>query len=129
MKIIKQRERITNVQYWLDYKWKDDPNAGFAFDCDEKGNLLKETSKENYEKCNNGTYNVIFNGIVKHANTYTESAIGLCNVCNNKVYLDGFTNTCEICNTDYNMSGQQLACREQWGEETGEYLSDILRIK
>lgn len=29
------------------------------------------------------------------------------------------TNTCE-CGADYNMSGQRLADRGQWGEETGE---------
>jgi len=36
------------------------------------------------------------------------------------------TNTCSVCNTDYNMSGQKLAPREQWGEETGESPNDVL---
>jgi hypothetical protein len=30
------------------------------------------------------------------------------------------------CGADYNMSGQMLAPREQWGEETGETVADIL---
>jgi hypothetical protein len=52
-------------------------------------------------------------------------AVGECNHCGRDVHLHGFTNTCE-CGADYNMSGQELAPREQWGEETGESVSDIL---
>ena len=37
-----------------------------------------------------------------------------------------FTNTCQKCGADYNSSGQQLAPRECWGEETGETTNDIL---
>lgn len=40
----------------------------------------------------------------------------------------GFTNTCPECENDYNWAGQLLASRSQWGEETGESLSDILSI-
>lgn len=36
---------------------------------------------------------------------------------------------CEGCDRDYNSAGQELAPREQWGEDTGESLSDILQIK
>lgn len=38
---------------------------------------------------------------------------------------DPMTNTC-ACGADYNGSGQRLAPREQWGEETGETAADIL---
>jgi hypothetical protein len=48
--------------------------------------------------------------------------------CGHKLQLWAFTNTCEACGRDYNMSGQLLAPRSQWGEETGESLGDILRI-
>lgn len=44
--------------------------------------------------------------------------------CGRLVGCYSFTNTC-ICGTDYNSFGQRLAPREQWGEETGESLSDI----
>jgi hypothetical protein len=36
-----------------------------------------------------------------------------------------FTITCDDCGRDYNASGQLLAPREQWGEETGESYADI----
>lgn len=51
-----------------------------------------------------------------------------CVVCKYRcVTLQGFTNTCD-CGADYNGSGQRLAPRSQWGEETGESVSDILDI-
>lgn len=53
--------------------------------------------------------------------------VGECDRCKRHVTLHGFTNTCE-CGADYNMSGQLLASRSQWGEETGESLSDILSV-
>ena len=55
-------------------------------------------------------------------------AIGECVRCGEAVELGGFTNTCD-CGADYNWGGQLLACRSQWGEETGESLSDILAIE
>lgn len=55
-------------------------------------------------------------------------AIGECACCFRPVVLSGFTNSCP-CGADYNGSGQLLAPREQWGEETGEHIADILRIK
>ena len=47
--------------------------------------------------------------------------------CGEEVVCEHFTNTC-TCGRDYSFSGSLLAPRVQWGEETGEHLSDILRI-
>lgn len=52
--------------------------------------------------------------------------VGLCE-CGKEVELLEFTNTCK-CGRDYNMSGELLASRSQWGEETGESLDEILSI-
>lgn len=40
--------------------------------------------------------------------------------CGQWVLCRGFTSTCDRCGADYNWTGQLLAPREQWGEETGE---------
>lgn len=50
-------------------------------------------------------------------------ASGIC--CKTEFELSRFTNTCPDCGTDYNSSGQQLADRSVWGEETGEQWCDI----
>ena len=47
--------------------------------------------------------------------------------CGTTLTCHGFTNTCS-CGRDYNMSGSLLASRAQWGEETGESVSDILAV-
>lgn len=47
-------------------------------------------------------------------------------LCGNEVLLDLNLNTCTKCVADYNGFGQLLAPRQQWGEETGECLADIL---
>ncbi len=47
--------------------------------------------------------------------------------CGRRVHLTGSrsdTYPCD-CGADYNGSGQRLAPREQWGEETGEHPADI----
>jgi len=49
--------------------------------------------------------------------------------CGKIVSLGGFTNTCENCGRDYDSSGQELAPRYFWGEETNETLDDILKIR
>ena len=61
-------------------------------------------------------------GIERFTTTHTTPAVGECS-CGRRVTLRNFTNTCG-CGADYNSSGQLLACRSQWGEETGEHWTD-----
>jgi hypothetical protein len=44
--------------------------------------------------------------------------------CGQWLRCDDFTTTCPECGADYNMSGDLLAPRNQWGEETGEHWCD-----
>jgi hypothetical protein len=132
MKIIRERQRVTEVTYELCFDSKDCQGSWYGFECDEKGNVdiskleSRPAALENYNCCINGEYNIAPGVIRKYVNHYTEPAVGLCNHCGSEVHLDGFTNTCEKCETDYNMSGQELAPRRFWGEETGEHWSDCL---
>ena len=128
-RIIKRGHWETITERSLGFYWKDDPHAGFGFDCDEDWNPILETeaARQNYENCLNGTYEV--NGPTKE--TYTrriwEPAEALCD-CGVTIYLhNSLVNSCERCNREYNASGQLLARREQWGDDTGESVSDILR--
>jgi len=45
--------------------------------------------------------------------------------CGEEILCTGFTNECDNCNELYNRWGQQLAPRNQWGEDTGEVYYDI----
>ena len=55
-----------------------------------------------------------------------ERTAGAC-ACGRTVVCRGFTNAC-ACGRDYNMSGQALRPRSEWGEETGESVHEILAV-
>lgn len=129
MKIIRPSEYVENVYYNREFRWRNTSGAGFGFPCDEHGNLEPLTNPDaqrNYEMCLSSPDKLIDHGVQRYVSHYREPAIGLCD-CGTEVVLDGFTNTCENCQADYNSAGQRLAPREQWGEETGESLADIMR--
>ena len=138
MRILKKREYVTAVTYTHQFNYKEygseEFRYGFGFDCAEDGTVdrskLKPNGLKNYEACLTGQVNgkaVVDLGITRYDTSHTEPAIGECNHCKREVTLSQFTNTCD-CGTDYNMSGQELAPRSQWGEETGETADDILRF-
>jgi hypothetical protein len=129
--IIRQSERVTRTEYCLVFEWEGMPGAGFSFDCDQAGNVdreqLQPASLDNLEKCLSGEHAVIAKGVKTSSWSYREPGILQCD-CGREVFLDGFTCPCD-CGRDYNQSGHLLAPRSQWGEETGESLADILRIR
>ena len=124
MKILQKSHHKTFVSYERFFESALFQGSGYVFDCDKDGNLINPNidSVNNFNSCLSGEYNVIDHGIEKVKNTKFVSAIGQCD-CGRKVYLDSFTNTCD-CGIDYNMSGDRLASREFWGEETNEHWSD-----
>lgn len=118
MKIIRNREVSFSKSFLLSF-------PGFCFDCDENGKVdtgkLPPAALKNYLAVSENRPGEI----LTICNRQVIPAVGECNQCGRHVELHGFTNTCE-CGTDYNMSGQELAPRSQWGEETGEHIFDIL---
>lgn len=128
MRIISHRSIETHVSYRLFFEWADSRGAGFSFPCDENGKVnevLQPAAQENLRKCLSNGFEgrqIHDRGIQRSESTHRVPAVGKCD-CGRKVTLDSFTNTCD-CGADYNMSGQCLAPREQWGEETGESWHD-----
>lgn len=134
MKIIQHSKINIVLTYSRIFSFTSDRfTSGFAFECDERGNVLSSITSEvgsNYRQCLTGfidEHKIYDLGIKKYEHTYKVPAIGEC-VCGATLELSGFTNTCE-CGRDYNWGGQELAPRECWGEETGESAEDILAIK
>lgn len=127
--IVKMRELVNVEKFLHEFEWRDTPGAGFSFECDKEGNLIGELSelgRKNYEMCMaDKGQRLIDNGVRDYSHTYWSPAILKCD-CGRKVALEGSTNTCD-CGADYNLGGQRLAPRSQWGEETGESVSDILQ--
>jgi hypothetical protein len=129
IEIIRHRKLVECVQYSRVFNYRGEEGAGFAFDCDEHGVVdtakMGDAGRENLRKCLAGERDVVDRGVQKAEWHYYEPAVGRC-PCGREVSLDHhFTNTCD-CGRDFNGSGQLLAPREQWGEETGETAADIL---
>lgn len=131
MKIIKHREHVTVTTYALAFDYEGENGSGFSFPCDKRGRVkqLRPAGAKNYEACLTGAVNgrgVVARGITSQSHSYAEPAKGRC-CCGRVVELDSFTNECD-CGRDYNMSGQLLAPRAQWGEETGECAADLVGL-
>lgn len=127
-KIISKRERIETVEYAMHFD-RVNGSGGWSFPCDEKGNLFPpktDAAAANMLDCLMGVHETEAPYIHEWRHSYTQPAVAECDDCGSEVELCGFTNTCDSCGADYNMSGQRLAPRWQWGEETGETASDIL---
>jgi hypothetical protein len=131
-KRIKDREHVTTVTYAVFYAANPEGSSGLMFDCDASGNVdrskLNPCARANLAKIERGEIPYVYSELTTLETSYVDPAEILCD-CGDTVALYGFTNTCDSCNRDYNMSGQELAPRSQWGEDTGETLSDILRIR
>ncbi len=122
-KFIRRRERKTDVTYHLFFQRKGDTvHSGFAFPCDETGKVEADREARVAELRADAGYEAPV--IDRREHSWSEPAVIECS-CGQEVQLAHFTNTC-ACNRDYNMSGQLLSARENWGEETGEHWTDCI---
>jgi hypothetical protein len=120
MEITEQSEMVEVKEYFHQYQRPGCPGSGFLFPSNEEGEIdeieLNETARDNLvlarETC-------IDTGVACLTYHYREPAEGICNCGRTLVLTDSWANTCK-CGREYNGSGQELAPREQWGEETGE---------
>lgn len=134
IEIIQEAHHEKSTEHRRQFEPVDRCNGSFySFPCDAEGNCEPFACPEaaiNYTRClqqvTDGT--LIDKGVQSWGQTYFVPAVGRCH-CGTEITLDSFTCTCDDCGRDYNQSGQELAPRWQWGEETGESLSDILRVK
>lgn len=129
MKILKPRTHHHHVEHRLVFERPGSGGSGFSFPCDPEGNVdafLPTAARDNFQRVNHAGVAFV-RSVLESVHDYTEPAVGACEACGSEVILDRFTNTCE-CGADYNGSGQLLAPRDQWGEETGESVGDILGV-
>lgn len=108
------------------FERKGRPGSGYSFDCDEAGTVNVEALTPVQRGSWDAAHGEGFadRGVQEFTHRHTEPATGRCE-CGRMVVLYGFTNACD-CGRDYNMSGQELAPRSQWGEETGEHWTECL---
>lgn len=111
---------VTTTEYDRVFDSKNEPGSGFSFVCDENGIVIG--THPNYFYCISPEGRAKYNdlGVRVRTNTYREPDEIRC-TCGSWVVLDsGWANGCDNCHQEYNESGQRLAPRRFWGEETGE---------
>ena len=129
MKIIKEREPELIREYTIEFRYLDDPDAGFSFPATPSGEpdfkkMLPE-AKANYERCL--TDDRLENrGFEVREWTYVNPAVGLCS-CGREVILDSQFEgaTCCECGRWYNVYGQSLIDPKYWYRDDDDYYSDM----
>jgi hypothetical protein len=119
--IIKERTPVTIIDYYLDFTYKDDPNAGFRFpatkDAEPDFDRMTPEARANYKRCLKDD-RLEELGFVIDKHTYTEPAVGRC-ICGQEVILESsFAGAvqCE-CGRWYNVFGQELVDPKYWEED------------
>lgn len=126
------RKPVETTLYELVFRLEDGCGSAFAFECDEHGHVFKERLPQlalhNLNLCLKGEVDgyVVRRGVIRsHEQSYVEEGSGRC-VCGRHVVIThSWANTCQGCGREYNGSGQLLADRSYWGEETGESVADM----
>tara|TARA_Y100001958_G_C21137991_1_gene477454 strand:- start:195 stop:647 length:453 start_codon:yes stop_codon:yes gene_type:complete len=103
-KYIESRKQIFKDMNWGE--WTEESDEGF----------------QNYlEVLDSGEYKLHY-----YENEFSYRVPSQIKCCDEWLSLGKFTNTCGSCGCDYNGSGQLLAARHHWGEETGEHWSECV---
>lgn len=127
-KIIRKasRERIQEYLFFYDYPGT---GSGFCFPCSATHIIdeskLSAAALENLRQCRSGENGTVAGGCVDVSHTIFIPAVLRCDCLREVELIDSFLNPCS-CGRDYDGAGNLLAPRSQWGEETGETISDIL---
>ena len=118
IKIIKERQPVTVTDYYLEFFYKDDPNAGFCFPANKDGtpafDKMCQSAVDNYKRCLTDD-RLTEEEFTTNTHTYTEPAVGKCS-CGREVVLDSDymgAVRCE-CGRWYNLFGQELRDPEYW---------------
>lgn len=119
LQIVKEIKRVSDIEYSLEYRWKDEKNAGYSFPCNESGETfeLNECAKESLKFCQENSDKFDDPFVETRHYTYIEPAVGKCK-CGREITLDGGymgAVQCE-CGQWYNLFGQELIAPEYWKE-------------
>jgi hypothetical protein len=130
--LLRYPEIVTSVRYTLCFDRHAPDTGGFAFECSADGlvdeSSLNPAAAANLARCraNPECFRPAY--VNRYEWTYKEPGVVRC-VCGAEVELAStWANSCEVCDREYNGSGQLLAPRSQWGEETGETSADFIGL-
>ena len=114
-------EVVEKVDYELCFY--RDYTGGFAFPCDENGNVdenMNPATIENYHWCmeNKDKFPYYFNEVVKSCHSWREPNTGTCHCGQEMELVDQYMGACECpkCGQWYNILGQELNNPSTWSD-------------
>ena len=129
LKIIKERTPEVIKEYYIEYRYKDDPEAGFCFPATSKGfpdfDRMGSEMLDNYNACLTDE-RLTEPEFEPREWTYMNPAVGLCS-CGKEVILEcdhSGAVQCE-CGRWYNLFGQSLIDPKYWYRDEDDYYSDM----
>ena len=129
LRIIKERTPETIREYYIEFRYKDDPEAGFCFPANRRGApkffSMPPEAIRNYEACLTDK-RLTAGEFVTRTHTYINPAVGLCS-CGKEVILEcdhSGAVQCE-CGRWYNLFGQSLIDPKYWYRDEDDYYSDM----
>ena len=131
---LKPGRHVEEHELRRNFHYVDEPGSGASFPCDQAGNLnidLHPAAYANFSNCLQLTEagRMVDEGVVDEVYRHYEPPVIECLRCQHEVVLeDAWLSTCSHCGADYNGSGQLLAPRHLWGEETGEHPADLVNL-
>jgi hypothetical protein len=125
LKIIKKRTPEVIKDYYIEFLYKDDPEAGFMFPATSTGDpdfdKMPPAAKANYERCLTDPA-LKEPEFVEDERTYMNPAVGLCS-CGQEIILDADYQGAVRCDCGkwYNIFGQELKDPEYWERDDDDY--------
>ena len=129
LKIIKERTPETIKEYYINFRYKDDPEAGFCFPATPQGepdfSSMGPETIANYKVCLTDE-RLTEAEFEPREYTFINPAVGLCS-CGKEVILEGGyegATQCE-CGRWYNLFGQSLIDPKYWYRDEDDYYSAV----
>lgn len=120
--IIKEAHTEHSEEMSLEYRYRDDPDDGFAFPWENGEVQLNPYSEKNYKWCQDHPEEVECLGVVKRKSSCRVPALARCE-CGEEFYLTGnYYGCCQCpgCGRWYAESGYEVKPPEEWEEDLEE---------
>ena len=120
--IIKEAHTEVLEETYLEYIYREHPDAGFAFPCKDGKVQLNPCSEKNYKWCQEHPEEVECLGVIKRNTTCIVPALAKCE-CGEAFYLDGSyygCTQCPGCGRWYALGGYRVNSPEEREEDLEE---------